>query len=219
MTPHLLLTAKAPVPGEVKTRLGAEIGDRAAAALAAAALLDTIEVLTAFGGNGRCHLALSGDLGRAVDGPAISAALAGWTVRPQQGAGFAARLAHAHQQVAGPVIQVGMDTPQLTVTDLAGIAAGLEQGDAVLGPADDGGWWVLGLPDPLYAACLANVEMSLPSTCTLTQEALEQQGLVVLLGARLRDVDTIADAIVVVAEAPQTRFAEAWRSMIGSEVR
>ena len=52
----------------------------------------------------------------------------------------------------GPTVQVGMDTPQLTAADLREVAAAAATGDAVLGPAADGGWWVLALSDPAAAA-------------------------------------------------------------------
>jgi glycosyltransferase A (GT-A) superfamily protein (DUF2064 family) len=219
VTPRLLLTAKAPVPGLVKTRLGVEIGMDAAADVAAAALLDTIEAMSAHAGAARCHLALAGDLDDASHSEAIRAALAGWTIWPQDGEGLAVRLAHAHQQVAGPVVQVGMDTPQLSGALLAGVIDGLDRADAVLGPAEDGGWWALGLRDPSYAAGLVGVPMSAPDTCEQTANALRGLGLSVHLADRLRDVDTVADAEAVAMVAPDTRFAEAWRRLTSGVVR
>ncbi|MEC9052118.1 MAG: DUF2064 domain-containing protein, partial [Actinomycetota bacterium] len=146
-----LVLAKAPVAGRVKTRLGADVGLQRAAELAAAALLDTVEACTAAYGAEHCHLALAGDLAEAVDGSALLAATRGWHVHPQRGDGFDRRLAAAHADVAdsgpGPVVQVGMDTPQLTPDLLDLVVAGLERHDAVLGPAEDGGWWVLALRD------------------------------------------------------------------------
>lgn len=206
-----LVLAKAPVPGRVKTRLGRQVGMPAAAVLASASLRDTLDTCTTAFGAERCHLALAGDLAQAVDGARIGAQLAGWTVHPQRGTGLAARLAHAHAALGpGPVVQVGMDTPQLTCDLLDAVADGLVDHDAVLGPAPDGGWWVLALRDPAGAAVLRGVPMSTPRTCTLTRTALERAGLRVGSAPPVRDVDTAADADAVSALAPHGRFARAW---------
>ncbi|TIC85749.1 DUF2064 domain-containing protein [Nocardioides sp. GY 10127] len=190
----------------------------AAAEVAAAALLDTLRAAVATVGPDRCHLALAGDLGEAVRGEELLRAVAGWTVHPQVGDGFAARLARAHADVGGltqePVVQVGMDTPQVTPALLRGVAADLAGADAVLGEAQDGGWWVLGLRDPAAAACLVEVPMSTPRTGTLTRAALEATGLRVATTRVLRDVDTVADAEAVADECPGSAFAEAWRRVV-----
>lgn len=217
--PRVLVVAKAPVAGRVKTRLGADIGDEAAAEVAAACLLDTIDAATAAVGAERCHLSLAGDLAEAVRGDEILAALAGWSTAAQVGDGFDERLAHAHAAVAasgpGAVVQVGMDTPQVTPDLLLDAAAPLATHDAVLGPADDGGWWVLALRDPADAAVLAGVEMSTPSTYDDTRAALLVAGLSVGGTATLNDVDTVADAeAVLAAVATGSRFAGAWRGRV-----
>jgi hypothetical protein len=206
-----LVVAKAPVPGEVKTRLGARVGMEHAATLATAALLDTMAACAAAYGPRRCHLALAGDLAAAVDGDRVRDGLAGWAVAPQRGADFAARLVNAHLDVGpGPVVQVGMDTPQLTPVLLAEAADGLGEHDAVLGPAEDGGWWVLALRDPGHARVLAGVPMSASTTYDETRAALAGLGLRVGTAALLRDVDTVADAAAVARLAPGSRFARAW---------
>jgi rSAM/selenodomain-associated transferase 1 len=206
----MLVVAKAPEAGRVKTRLGAEIGMERAAAVAAAALLDTLAACTAAAGVRHCHLSLDGDLDRAVRGRELREALAGWTVHPQQGADFGARLADAHARVLGPVVQVGMDTPHLTRDLLLGAAAGLAGHDAVLGPAEDGGWWVLALRDPARASVLRDVPMSTPTTGADTRAALTDAGLDVGTTTMLRDVDDAADADAVARLVPGSRFAEAW---------
>lgn len=203
-----LLVAKAPVPGQVKTRLAADLGDGGdtlAASLASAALLDTIDACRA--AFRRRRIALAGDLAPAVQGDAIRAALHGWQVTTQRGAGFGTRLAHAHARTGGPVLQLGMDTPQVTATLLRKTAAFLERHDAALGPAEDGGWWVLALRDPRAARVLATVPMSTPQTYDATRSALERLGLRVAEAARLRDVDHLADVEPVAASAPRSRFA------------
>lgn len=210
----MLVVAKAPVAGRVKTRLGADIGLDRAAGLAAASLLDTLEACAAAYGAGQCHLSLAGDLRGAVEADALLGATEGWTIHPQRGDGFDERLAAAHADVAatgpGPVVQVGMDTPQVTPALLRTVVAGLDEHDAVLGPAEDGGWWVLALRDPLAARALVGVPMSTPTTHDDTRTALERHGLSVSTAPVLRDVDTVADAEAVAAAVPASRFARLW---------
>jgi glycosyltransferase A (GT-A) superfamily protein (DUF2064 family) len=213
-----LVVAKAPVPGRVKTRLGAEIGMPEAAGVAAASLLDTLAACSAAFGPTGCCLALSGDLTGAVQERSIRAALRGWAVVRQRGDGFAARLVNAHADVAdrapGAVVQIGMDTPQVTPVHLLDSAAALdEELDAVLGPALDGGWWVLALRDPRAAAPLSEVAMSTPRTCADTREALRAAGLRVGGTTQLRDVDTVADGDAVAAAAPGGHFARSWAAV------
>lgn len=209
-----LVLAKAPEPGRVKTRLGATVGMSAAAELAAAALLDTIAAATAAYGAGRCVCALDGDLDHAPSGPELAAALDGWTLVGQHGSTLGERIATALAGLGtGPVVQVGMDTPQLTPEDLAGLVRPLAGHDAVLGPADDGGWWGLALRDPAHGSALAEVSMSLSTTGRATREALRGLGLSVATGPGLRDVDELGDAELVARSFPYTRFAAAWQRL------
>lgn len=214
MTPHVLVVAKAPEAGKVKTRLGALIGMDRAAEVAAASLLDTLEAAELAVGAEHCHLSLAGELVDAVRATELRTALAGWTVHPQVGDDFAARLADAHARVPGPVVQVGMDTPHLSAELLLSAAGGLDAHDAVLGPAEDGGWWVLALREPTHAAAIAGVPMSTEETFHDTHDALVAAGLDVGTTSTLRDVDTREDADVVAALVPGSRFAAAWAQVV-----
>jgi rSAM/selenodomain-associated transferase 1 len=217
---RVLVVAKAPVPGRAKTRLGHRIGHVAAAELAAAALLDTLEACEAAYG-GRCHLALDGELGDACRGGEIRDVLRSWRVFGQRGDSLGERLAHAHGVLAydapGPVVQVGMDTPQLTPGHLEEAADRLRPGQGVVAPAVDGGWWLLGLAEPARARALAGVPMSTDRTGRDTVAALAGSGARVGSAPTLRDVDTVDDAALVAAVAPASRFAAAW-ALYGAEV-
>lgn len=204
--PTILVVAKAPVPGLAKTRIAATIGDDAAAEIAAAALLDTLATATAVGWP--VVVAMTGDLDRAARADEIRTALEPVRVIDQRGDGLAERLAHAHADVGGPagVVQVGMDTPQLLVADYLDAGRTVELGSIVLGPADDGGWWLLGLPDPTVAEALNGVPMSQDDTATLTEAALG--GDVIRLRA-VRDMDTWHDAVAIAGDNPISRLAEA----------
>jgi len=208
----LLVVAKAPVPGLAKTRLAATIGDAAAAEIAAAALLDTLDAVAASPAAGRV-VAMTGDLDTAARSEEIRARLADFVVVEQRGDGFADRLVNAHLDGAAAagtaaVIQIGMDTPQVTPELLAECGRGLDRHDAVLGWARDGGWWVLGVRDAAQAQCLHGVPMSQPDTGALTLAALRDAGLSVASVSELADVDTIDDIDAVRRACPPgSRFS------------
>ena len=208
--PTVLIVAKAPVPGLAKTRIASSIGDRAAAAVAAAALLDTLMTATSVGWP--VVVAMTGDLGQASRGGEIAAALQATRVVEQRGDGLGDRLANAHADAdAGRgVVQVGMDTPQLTVADYLDAGRTVELGGRVIGPAADGGWWLLGLPDPSEAHGLVGVGMSQDDTGEQTEAALG--GDFVRLRT-VRDMDTWDDAIKIAAELPISQLAWAVRDI------
>lgn len=123
--------------------------------------------------------------------------------------------ANAHVDAADgyPVLQIGMDTPQVTAELLADCARLLLQIPAVLGLAFDGGWWVLGIRTPTAAECLRAVPMSQPDTGELTLKALRDNGIDVTLVQRLGDFDIVDDiALVRDCCAPGSRFAQATRA-------
>ncbi|MGA7134378.1 MAG: DUF2064 domain-containing protein [Mycobacterium sp.] len=210
----VLVVAKAPVPGRAKTRLAATVGDDVAADIAAAALLDTLDAVVAAPVAARV-VALTGELDAAASADEIANRLQSFTVIAQRGDHFADRLANAHADAAGsqPVLQIGMDTPQVTAELLAGCGHRLGESPAVLGLARDGGWWALGLRTPARAECLRTVAMSQPDTGTLTLAALRRGGLDVGILDELADVDVVEDIPAVRdACAPSSRFAEVTRA-------
>jgi uncharacterized protein len=206
----LLVVAKAPVAGQAKTRLCPPATPEQAAEIAAAALLDTLDAVQATPGAVPV-VAFTGELSKAVRRDELQESLSRTTVLWQRGPDFGHRLANAHADVAGgwpgvPVLQIGMDTPQVTPALLSGAAERLEDVDAVLGRAIDGGWWALGLRDPLEADVLREVPMSRADTGDLTYAALSHLRTGNL--PMLSDVDTMADAQRVAAQVPGGRFAE-----------
>ena len=202
MKVRVIVLAKAPVPGRVKTRLCPPYTPGSAARLAAAALHDTIATV------GATPVA---DRVLAVDG--VHPVPAGWRVQPQRGAGLGERIADAFARpgiAAAATLLIGMDTPQVTAAGLMSAIRLLGSSDAVLGPAADGGWWALGLRDPRQAAVLRNIPTSTASTGTRTLAALRSRGLRVAELPMLRDVDTAADVAEVAALcAYGSRFAAA----------
>lgn len=200
---RIVVIAKAPLAGRSKTRLCPPCTEAEAAGLAEAALRDTLDAVVATPAE-RHVLALEGTPGDWLPD--------GFEVVPQRGRGLAERLAHAFDCTGGPALLVGMDTPQLTAAMLGDAAAALAgpNVDAVLGPALDGGYWAIGLQRP-NPEVFANVPMSVSSTAAVQRRRLRALGLRHVELPGLRDVDTIADAHAVAAEAPDSRFARALR--------
>ena len=198
--PALLVIAKEPIAGRVKTRLCPPCTPEQAARLARAALEDTLAACGSARRAGRKLLVLDGRPGAWLP--------SGWEIVPQRGGDLAERLAAAFDDAGGPALLVGMDTPQVRPALLdAGLAA-LGRDDAVFGPATDGGYWAIGLhaPDP---AVFADVPMSRRFTGATQRARLAALGLRTAALPPLRDVDDIAAARAVAGAAPETRFAAA----------
>lgn len=198
--PAIVVIAKAPVPGRVKTRLCPPCTPEQAAQLARAALEDTLAACDVAAGGARRVLVLAGR-----PGPWLPP---GWEVVAQRGADLAVRLAAAFEDARAPALLVGMDTPQVRPALLADGLAALADADAVFGPATDGGYWAIGLrrPDP---AVFAGVPMSRVDTGAVQRARLAALGLRTIDLPPLRDVDDIAAARAAAEEAPDSRFAAA----------
>ena len=199
----LVVIAKAPMAGRSKTRLCPPCTADEAAALAEAALADTLATVGATPARRRV-VALEGAPGAWLP--------AGFDVVQQRGRGLGERLACAIDAAGAPALVVGMDTPQLTVALLEDAASRLATDDAVLGPALDGGYWAIGLRRSQPGA-FEGVPMSSPATGAAQRRRLLELGLGIAILPPLRDVDTIDDATAVAALAPATRFASRLRTL------
>lgn len=211
----VIVLAKAPESGKVKTRLCPPATAGQAADLAAAALLDTLDAAAAVP-RADTVVALAGSLGRAVRSRELRSALRATPTPAQRGRTLGERIAAAHHDTAErfpgrPTLQLGMDTPQVDGLLLDECLDRLCRNDldAALGIATDGGWWALGLRDPGLAGLVAPVPTSRSDTGERTLAALRAGGLRVGLLPELTDVDTAADAVAVAAARPGTRFAAA----------
>ncbi|WP_237321648.1 DUF2064 domain-containing protein [Streptomyces sp. JJ36] len=192
----LLVIAKEPVPGRVKTRLTPPYTPAQAARLAEAALADTLRLVAALPARRRV-LVLAGRPGEWLP------AGAGFEIVPQAAGGLDERIAAAFAGCTGPALLVGMDTPQLTRDHLwPALAPDAWHGcDAWFGPAADGGFWALGLaaPDP---ALVRGVPMSTGHTGAAQRHRLTGAGLTVRDLPLLRDMDTAEDAAAIAAHCP-----------------
>jgi len=205
VAPALLVIAKAPVPGRVKTRLTPPCSPAQAADLARAALRDTFSAAARTRLAGRRVAVLEGRVGPWLP--------AGFEVIPQRGDGLAERLGAAFEDVGEPAFLIGMDTPQVTPALLdAGLAA-VGPCDSVFGASPDGGYWGIGLREP-DARVFDDVPMSTIHTGARQRARLAALGLDPAILPPLLDVDTYADARTVAARAPLTHFARAFARIV-----
>jgi hypothetical protein len=205
---HVLVMAKSPTVGQVKTRLCPPLSLEEAARVAEAALADTLEAVARCG-SGRRILAL--------DGPPGDWIPAGFELIAQRGRSFDRRLAAAWSDAGGPGLQIGMDTPQVTpaLLDHCLEVAARPGATASLGRAADGGWWAIALAERWHVDVFTGVPMSTAGTADAQLSRLRESGHRVRALPELRDVDTIDDANDVAALVPGSRFSQA---LVATEV-
>lgn len=203
---QVLVLAKEPVAGRVKTRLCPPLTPAGAAAVATAAIEDTLATVRAVP-VARRVLVLDGTY-----------AAAGFALQPQTSGPMDERLGDAFDDAAAasglPVLLLGMDTPQLTPALLLRAVQALLQHGSVLGLAPDGGWWTLGLRVP-DGDLLRGVLTSRDDTGARQLGRLRAAGRTPHLLPELRDVDTVDDALAAAALAPTSRFATALATELG----
>ena len=180
---RIVVFAKAPVAGRVKTRLIPALGAEGAARLAREMLERTVAEALATG----LAVELCGD----PDAAEWHEARPGLALTAQGEGGLGERLARAAGRVQ-PVLLIGSDCPQLDRGRLGKAAEALEQWDAVIHPAHDGGYALLGLRrfDP---SLFDDIAWSTDKVAAQTIARIEKLGWSLHLGDTLRDVDEPAD--------------------------
>lgn len=187
---RLCVFVKAPRAGFVKTRLAAGLGGAAALAAYRRLLdvtLDRVRELT------EVELRFTPDDAAGELGPWLRP---GWTAAPQGGGDLGERLlcalAEAHAQGVERVAIIGSDCPHVTAADIRLAWARLAEHDVVLGPARDGGYWLIALR-AVRPELFRDIPWSSGQVFQQTIERAQETGLTVSLLRELRDVDTIAD--------------------------
>ena len=185
---HLVIMAKSPALGRVKRRLGREIGDVAALRFYRSCLSHSALRL-ARDPRWRTVLAINPDRdvgARFAPSPLNIARL------PQGDGDLGRRMQRLFARLPpGPTIIVGSDIPAIRPVHVAAAFARLGRADAVLGPAPDGGYWLIGLKRmPRVLAPFAGVRWSGPHALADTLANLE--GKRIAFAATLSDVDTEA---------------------------
>ncbi|MFF2296046.1 DUF2064 domain-containing protein [Arthrobacter sp. NPDC058127] len=199
----IAVIAKECIPGRVKTRLTPPLTPEEAAALAQTSLSQTLETVRSLPAARRLLV---------FDGSPRQGDAAGFEVFAQSAGGLDERLAAICSLTAGPLLILGMDTPQLCGEQLAPLLADwatpapVPHRGAWFGPASDGGFWALGLYRP-DGGLLRGVGMSTPQTGAHQLARLAGAGLDVGLLPVLRDVDYFSDAFAASRECGGTPFA------------
>ena len=206
----LILIAKEPIAGRVKTRLTPDVTFGQAAMLASAAIADTVVAGSAVSASRRILY---------YDGTIPPAGTEGWDVVPQVDGDLDERLAAILDLCDGPTVLLGMDTPQVTGDLLAPMFRPWPDGiDAWFGPASDGGLWCLALAEP-RGDLVRGVPMSRDDTGAIQYDRMRAAALTVALLPTLTDVDTIDSAREVAALAPSSRFAAMFAHITGAQIR
>ena len=190
--PRLIVFARVPILGRVKTRLAASIGDEAALAVHRALLATTLE---------RAVEASPGELELCIDGDdphgecAALARASGARLRRQSGASLGERMDEALTRALGdgclPVL-VGCDAPALKADDLHAAFEALAQVDAVFAPAEDGGYALVGCSRPIAEAFRA-IDWGSPTVMAETRVRLTGAGIGWCELRTLWDVDDAED--------------------------
>ena len=163
---RLLIFLKYPTPGQVKTRLAATLGNESAAKIYRACTEMTLERLNGFRQDAWLY----------VDPPAALERTRGWVgegwlLRPQHGATLGERLARATGEAfasgAQHVVAIGTDSPWLNAHDIEEAFAALERADVVVGPTEDGGYYLIGLSRSI-PALFEGIAWSSPSVYAQT---------------------------------------------------
>ncbi len=188
---QLLIFLKYPTPGQVKTRLAAALGDAAAADVYRTCVESTLRAMQRFRQEAVLWVAQAEALEacRRWLGPE-------WNFQKQQGDSLGERLIHATAQAfaqgAGSLVVIGTDSPWLNAQTVEDAFRSLRQNDVVLGPSEDGGYYLIGLSRHL-PGIFENIAWSTANVYRQTLENAKRLGLFVESLAMGYDVDTIAD--------------------------
>ena len=196
--PHgrLLLLSKAPVPGQVKTRLIPLLGEHAAAELYAQLVHDCLTMCTTAA---LCPIEIW--CSPATGHPFFQQCHHRYetTLHAQSSGDLGQRMSQAIQTTlvqADYVVLIGADCPTLTVEDLTTALDALETGtDVVLGPAEDGGYYLIGMREH-YTAIFEKMPWSTPNVLSLTENRLQGHNLRVHELPIRKDLDTPEDYAV-----------------------
>jgi uncharacterized protein len=193
----LIVIAKECIPGKVKTRLHPALTLEAAARIAYASLRDTLVAVSALPAGRRILY---------LDGATAPPEAAGYEVIQQSLGTLDERIAEVFDLCDGPTVLIGMDTPQVSASTLGAVFTDWPSGvDSWFGPADDGGFWALGLAEP-NGQVVRGVPMSRSDTGALQRRRLEEAGLVIGTLPSLLDIDTVEDLEAVAATMRPASF-------------
>jgi rSAM/selenodomain-associated transferase 1 len=193
----LFIVARLPQAGATKTRLGRSIGHEAAAQLYAAFLRDLGERYGAAARRDGYDLYWYCALPQGRDLADFAAVVPPGGALLQQGDGpFGRRLWEGFRELAGRgyerIVVLGSDSPHVPARAVAAAFRALDTHGVVVGPAQDGGYYLLGQRAPLFD-CFTGIEMSTPRVCAETVDYVRAAGRSLTLLSKTFDVDEAAD--------------------------
>jgi rSAM/selenodomain-associated transferase 1 len=188
MSAEVVVYGRQPVPGRVKTRLAATIGERAAAAIYECLLEYTVAEAIASGFPVTLSLAAAADAGWCAPHGVRCEVQPEGTLGGRMAATFAARFAAG----AAAVVLVGSDCAALARRHIVDAASRCAEGAVVLGPATDGGYYLVAQRQP-GIDLFSGVPWSSPETLAATRSRIGAAGGAVVELEPLRDVDTAED--------------------------
>jgi uncharacterized protein len=188
----IAIFARAPVPGQTKTRLIPQIGADGAARLQRQLILLALARTRALPG-ARVSLWSAG----AADDPFMrrAASDAGVALRQQRGDDLGARMANAFADTlasAHPMLLIGTDCPAQRVDDLRDAVDALADADAVVQPAEDGGYVLIGMRQP-HLALFDGIAWGTDTVCAATRARARDSGLRLAELPACWDLDRIED--------------------------
>lgn len=214
MHPCLIVVAKQPVPGQVKTRIAATVGAEQATALYQCALEDTLELLRQYpDAEPVISYAPNDDAARRF----FAKLAPGFTLIPQLGDDFGARLLSAFTQLGAagprPMVLIGTDNPSLppAYIDQAFAALADPTVDAVLGAVSDGGYYLLGMREP-HSILFERITWSTEVVAAETRARAQEGELRLVDVAAWYDLDTAEDLRTLLADVSRTNDGRAPRT-------
>lgn len=201
----LVIMARYPEPGKIKTRLARTIGKSEALYLYSAFLTDLAQRFA--GQEYKLHWNYTpGESNFRAFITALVPSLAEYTeCFPQEGEDLGARLHSAfkrtQQRGFSRTIVIGSDSPHMSLDVIARAYKALNEVDVVLGPADDGGYYLIAMRQPHDV--FSGIPMSTDRVRQMTIELATRQGLIVRLLEPLFDIDELPD-LLRLAELLQT---------------
>lgn len=192
MNTHIIVFAKAPVPGRVKTRLIPALGEEGAAALARKMLEHTLTAALAAG----CGtVELCADPAPQADAWSGLALPEGIVLTAQGNGDLGERMARATERSLGRaprVMLIGTDCVEMSAALLRAAAQTLDTADACLHPTADGGYALLGLTR-FDCSLFEGIAWSTSSVAKDTRARIQALGWTLTIGATLHDVDLPSD--------------------------
>jgi hypothetical protein len=223
MSTALIIFAKAPIPGKVKTRLCPPLDPDEAASLHGSLVLDAIERTKGLQG---VTLYVAGTPDLAHPFFKVMEGRYGARLLLQRGPDLGARMMNAMQDAFGQgaedVLLTGTDLPTLPRTHLVEALKLVKNHDVVLGPTADGGYYLIGL-SKMMPVLFEGIAWSTASVFAETKKKVEAAGLSLGLLPECRDVDTLEDLKAFIAlvgkDRAMTKRTEGALRLIGARLK